>query len=1006
MTTNNKIQTDTALRESEERYRALFDRSLDGVYIHDFEGKFLDANPAALAMLGYERGEIASTSLPALLDAEDLPRAFAIIEEVKRTGKQGGATEFRVRGKNGRHLDLETRASLLLRDGKPFAVQGIFRDITERKRAEEAGRRQAAIDLLMNGILASFASATGPRIDVEIRSSLESIAGYLGSDCGFVIEAASHQAEWIVTHAWNATKTPDAVPMLQRLPMGTPNWNAEQLLAGKPVVIKTLEDMPPEASVIRARYAAEGIRSRVMVPLRGKGGHIRGCLGFQSLRKVVAWTPDDVRSLQSLSDAIANVLERKLAEAEIAHTNRLYSILSCISQIRVTALSREELLDRVCRVAVEEGGFQAAWIGWVEPKTRAVLPAAWAGEPDEYFSAIQIFADDLPDGHGPTRDAICEGKPCVVNDFLADPRTRHWRQPAKYAGIAAAASFPIRFGGEVCGAFTIFDRATGVFQEKEVALLIKVTENIASGLSALEQTAARLQAEERIREQAAMLALAHDGIIGYDLDNGVVYWNASAERLYGWSAGEAMGRKVSALFGHVTPRFEEVRKVVLESNAWAGEMTCCTRQGQEVLVEGRFTLIRDQRGNPKSILAIYTDITERKRLETQFLRAQRMESIGALAGGIAHDLNNVLAPIMMSCQLLDTASSASDRKDLIEIIRGSTKRGADLVKQILAFCRGASGRRVELAPKHLIHEARAILSETFPKSIHLTTDVAKDLWLVAGDATQLHQVLLNLCVNARDAMPEGGQLTVRAENAPLEAEPDARAHGVRSGRYVLISVTDSGTGIPREIQERIFDPFFTTKEPGKGTGLGLSTSLNIVKNHGGYINLYSEPGRGTVFKVYLPALTNPSAAALPPAEASLPRGSGEVVLVVDDEASIRLMTTQTLQLFGYRTLTAKNGADAIALYQQHREEVAVVLTDLMMPVMGGLAMIRTLLTIAPHLKIIAASGLEHESNQDALSGRLVKALLPKPFTSHQLLTVLDQVLQADRAGNKPQRTKT
>jgi len=502
----------------------------------------------------------------------------------------------------------------------------------------------------------------------------------------------------------------------------------------------------------------------------------------------------------------------------------------------------------------------------------------------------------------------------------------------------------------------------------------------------------RRQIEERIREQAQMLDLAHDAIIIRDLEGRVLFWNESAQNLFGWTAEDVIGRPVAEFLPEDVTTSAAVRETIFAKDEWTGEVRMRTRHGTEVVVESRLTLVRDRNGQPKSILAINTNITERKKLETQFMRSQRMESIGMLAGGIAHDLNNVLAPIIMSSQLLEMEAVNAEQQKLLGIILSSAKRGADLVKQVLTFYRNDQNTRQEVSPCYLIKELRHIIGETFPKSVQADANIAKNLWPVAGDPTQLHQVLLNLCVNARDAMPNGGQLSITAENVLVPSQLATVSGKLKPSAHVLICVSDTGTGISAELLEKIFDPFFTTKAPGKGTGLGLSTSLAIVKNHGGFINVSSTPGQGSVFKIYLPALEGASSVTAQTEHFQIPRGNGELILVVDDEASVRLIMAQTLQTFGYRTVTANDGAEAIAIYQKRAAEIAVVLVDIMMPVMDGTTTIRKLAEINPCLQVIAASGLDTDDSLIAATGGCVKAFLPKPYTAGTLLKTLHEIL--------------
>jgi CheY-like chemotaxis protein len=347
----------------------------------------------------------------------------------------------------------------------------------------------------------------------------------------------------------------------------------------------------------------------------------------------------------------------------------------------------------------------------------------------------------------------------------------------------------------------------------------------------------------------------------------------------------------------------------------------------------------------------------------------------------------------MSIEILKTTPDHPRSKKILETIEVSAQRGADIVRQVLLFARGLEGERVEIQPKHLLKDLENIIKDTFPKNIRLQFSIPKETWTILGDPTQAHQILLNLCVNARDAMPNGGSLTIGAENCVLDEQYAAMNIEAKAGRFVTISVTDSGTGIPQDLLDKIFMPFFTTKEVNKGTGLGLSTVMAIAKSHDGFVKVYSEPGKGTTFKVYLPAMEISSEARKQPSRnVSLPRGNGETVLVVDDEAAILSITSQTLQAFGYRVLTATDGADALAVFVQHKNEIAVVLTDMMMPIMDGAATIHALMRINPTVKIIAVSGLNAYGGVVKASGTGIKHFLTKPYSAETLLEALRAIL--------------
>jgi two-component system cell cycle sensor histidine kinase/response regulator CckA len=503
------------------------------------------------------------------------------------------------------------------------------------------------------------------------------------------------------------------------------------------------------------------------------------------------------------------------------------------------------------------------------------------------------------------------------------------------------------------------------------------------------------RAEEMIREQAALLDKAQDAILVWNLESSITYWNKSAQRLYGWTAEEVVNKNVNKLLYNKEESSQpnEVQKSVIERGEWNGELHHVTKDGGDIIVDSRWTLMHDTKGKPKSILVINTDITGKKKLEEQFLRAQRMESIGTLAGGIAHDINNVLSPIMLSLELLKEKFTDNQSQQLIDILDRSAKRGASLIKQVQSFARGVEGERIPLQTANLISEIRQMAKETFPKSIEIRTDIPKDLFTISGDATQLHQVMMNLGVNARDAMPDGGILSISAENVFIDENFAHINIEARVGRYIVIAVTDTGTGIPPKIMDRMFEPFFTTKEHGKGTGLGLSTALGIVKSHGGFINVYSEVGNGTTFKVYLPAITTTETQKAEEPTRELVTGHGELILIVDDEDQIRDITSSALKTHGYSVLTASNGMEAITLYEQNREEIKLVLMDMMMPVMDGLVGIQELRKINPELKIIAASGLTEKDKLTRAAGT-VNAFLPKPYTTGRLLITIHEVLGA------------
>ena len=514
----------------------------------------------------------------------------------------------------------------------------------------------------------------------------------------------------------------------------------------------------------------------------------------------------------------------------------------------------------------------------------------------------------------------------------------------------------------------------------------------------------RVRAEEKLHEQARLLDEAKDAILVRDLTHRITYWNKGAERLYGWTSAEVVGRAVDELLYRDAPFFQEATATTIREGEWAGEIEQVTKQGKRLVVASRWALVRGPEGQPKAVLAISSDITEQRKLEQQSNRSQRLESLGTMAGGIAHDLNNILAPIAVGIGLLRHEESPTKAQEVLDLMEASANRGRDLVKQVLLFARGVEGQRMRLDPGSLVQEVYRVVRQTFPKSLVVETEVAPDLWSVEGDATQINQVLLNLCVNARDAMPNGGRLFVGACNRQVDQQYSTYLKNLPPGRYVQIKVTDTGTGIPREILDRIFEPFFTTKEEGKGTGLGLATVLAIMKSHGGMVDVYSEVGRGSTFNLYLPA-TSKARPELASGEGSpsptYPRGRGECILVVDDEEPVRDIVERTLRTFGYRPLLAQDGASGLAAFAAQGGAVDLVLTDMSMPVLDGPDFVAELRKLSPQVPIIVASGLDKDGKLEQLTRAGLRHFLVKPFSAGDLLVLVDQALREARADASP-----
>lgn len=961
------------LRASEAQYRLLFASNPHPMWVYDVQTlRFLMVNDAAKERYGYSEEEFLRMTIRDIRPSEDVPRLESTIAAMSDSRTRNG--RWRHLTQDGELVDVEISSDEIVLDGRKARLV-LAHDVTERLLAERQ-LAQANRDLkLLSSCNESLIRATSER-------------DLLQEICHLAVTEGAYRMAW-VGYAMDDEERGIAPQAHAGFEDGyfsqvklswSENSPAGNGPAGKTIrtgTIQFCEDLENDPSFAPWRDPAlrRGYKAVVCLPLMdGEKAFGLLCL-YASERK-----PSSTEETKILGELAADLAfgilnlrsrnERQRLEAAVIKVGAGVSAATGMAFFAQLAASMTEALDAQLGVVAQ--------LLPGEPKLARTIATVVGGE---------VVGDfDLPLSGNPC-EALLSHEICVMHRKHGDPSPLPPHLDNIQAHCLVGKRLDNSDGVPVGVLFVAFGQP------------VRHTDFITSTLRIFAARAAseldRQRTDDRLREQAALLDTAREAIQVRDLNDTIIYWNKGAELTYGWSATEAIGKKSKELFQQEEKSFQEAIAKLMQQGEWRGEMEKRDKQGARLTTEVGWTLVRGTDGAPKSILAIDTDITEKKKLEARFLRAQRMESIGTLAGGIAHDLNNVLAPIMMSIELLQDFVTDPVGLAMLSTIQSSAQRGSDLVKQVLSFARGVERQRALVDLSHLVRDIEKVIRDTFPKNVGFKLQRPSSLWTIEGDPTQIYQVVMNLCVNARDAMPEGGNLCVALSNEDLDETYATMHPESRSGAYVQVAVSDTGTGIPKEIQEKIFEPFFTTKETGKGTGLGLSTSLAIVKSHAGFIMLESQQGKGTCFRVYFPANKVGQAQKDESSQTpNLPRGNGQLVLVVDDEEAIREIVRGTLERFGYRVKLATQGAEAVAIYAVQGKEIAAVLTDMAMPVMDGPALIAALKTINPKVRIVGSSGLSSSESVARLSGVGIEHFIPKPYTAEAILKVLHKVINA------------
>jgi PAS domain S-box-containing protein len=999
-------QAEQAMRASEERYRALFDRSLDCVFLNDFAGNFLDANQATLDLLGYQRADIATVTFASLLPEDQLPLAFQVTEEIKTTGHQKRPAEFRLRSKDGREVHVETRSSLIYREGKPFAIQGIARDLTGRKQTEQALRENeekfskifqcSPMGLALSTIdEGRYLDANQAFLNILQRSRAE-VIGHTAAELD-IWENPEQRAAMIAQR--DGLGAVHNVELRIRGRLGRTSailWSAETVvIAGKNCLLGLSLD-------ITRRKQAEDERDRLfnlsldLLCVAGFDGQLQQvnpawteCLGWTAeeltSRPMLDFIlPEDHEATRRVREKIYQGVPVRGFENRYRCKDGSYRWLSwtvhpLMESRQVFSVARDitERKQALEKLKENEAGLaeaqRIAKLGnWQYDLARNEV--RWSDE------LHRIFEIERTQSNG-THEAFLN---CVI------PEDRPKVRQANAEAVAGGTSFEVEY--------RIQTRAGGLKHIREVGYALKDAAGKVVGLFGTAQDITeQKRAEESLRLLNSAVMQARESVVITDaqLDSPgpkIVFVNPAFTQMTGYSAEEVIGKTPRILQGPRTDKnvLSRLRKNLERGEVFEGEAIQYRKDGTEYDQEWQIAPLRDGRGKITHFVAIQRDISAQRKLEAQLRQSQKMEAFGQLAGGVAHDFNNILAVIQLQAGILKTESNLSlQQLDLAGEIEKASERGANLTRQLLLFSRKQTMQPRNLKLKDVVENITKMLQRTLGEQFELQFKFSDKPLAIHADPGMIDQILLNLTVNARDAMPKGGRIIIETKAVEFDEVTAIQTAKASPGSFVCVSVTDTGCGIPPEILPRIFEPFFTTKEVGKGTGLGLATVFGIVQQHKGWINVYSEVGRGTTFRVYLPRLTDASDTRFIRASLASIRGGSETILLVEDEAPLRAAVRTSLSRLGYRVLEAATGNEALAVWKRHSGEIHLLLTDMVMPGgMSGKELAEALLQQDPKLNVIYASGYSAEiAGRDFLVEEDIN-FLTKPFQTHKLAQII------------------
>jgi PAS domain S-box-containing protein len=905
--------------------------------------RYTYTSPNVRAILGYAPEDLLTRRPLETVHPDDLSRA-------KTTGDRRAAASdretmlLRNRHADGHYVWLESRINPI-RDpetGRVLEIQATARDVTAQVTTERALRQRVSAEALIAEVARELLTVAADEVDAVVVRSLERAARFVGAERATLV-VLSQDEQWAVrTHQWASEpefETDEPQISITGLP-----WLVEQCRAGELVFARSLDDLPAEATAERVAFEGAGFRSLACLPI-STDEHLTGGLAFNWCTREAEDCAPALSALLVLGDVLAVALDRKRAEQALASSEaRFRSLVQGTSDLIVVA-------DR------------DGCIKYVSPSVRQF------GYSEEDVIGRSAFELVHPDDRAR-----------VYSRFVATSTTGVRRETVEYRVLDASGRWR---HVEALGHDQLADPAVR-----------GVVVNVRDVSERREAETAMRAREERFR---ALVQHTSDMITVLDANGLVTYISPSAERILGWNDGEYLGRSTFGLL-HPDDR-ERVRQVFTQAITRSGSTPPIHsrmrhKNGQYRLLESIATNLLDDPA-VRGFVINSRDITERKQLEDELLQSQKMEAVGRLAGGIAHDFNNLLTAIAGYTALLldEIPDDDAHRSDLTEIEQAAT-RGAALVDQLLSFSRRKMLTPSTLDLNEVVESTRGLLSRIIGADVELVTRLAPNLDGVRADLTQVEQVLLNLAVNARDAMPSGGRLEIETANVLLHARDVGAALEAKTGPHVMLTVRDTGIGMDRDTQAQVFEPFFTTKEVGQGTGLGLSTAYGIVTQAGGHIFVESRPGAGTTFRVYLPTDSRAADVQAPAEVHATPRTGQETILVVEDEAAVRSLARDVLARLGYEVLIASDGRQALDIAKRHRRRIDLLVSDVLLPQLRGVEVADRLRARRPGLRVLYISGYTQTAIvHDGLLDPGVN-FLAKPFRPADLANRVREVLDA------------